>query len=130
MDTWNTDRIYNWFGLALANESPDRKFYYDSSDNIFFDVIEIKNHYSIRNKETVSAQDTVLLFLKIEKLENNDASLIEIKKSRKTLRHLFDQTTSYENYMKREEEWNFVNDEIKIFLQQHSIDFIKSRLIE
>jgi putative heme iron utilization protein len=56
--------------------------------------------------------------------------LIEIKKSEKTLYHLFDQTTSYENYMKREEEWLFVNEEIKTFFKVYLISDEEARLIE
>lgn len=129
MDTWNSDRIYNWYGMALANESSRWEFYFDSSDNTFFDLQLKDNHYTIEDKPRLSASEKKLLLSKIEKIKNNDASLIEIKKSEKPLRHLFDQTTSYENYMKREEEWNFVNEKIKTFFNTYSIP-VEARLIE
>lgn len=130
MDTWNIDRIYNWYGMAIANEVPHYKFYFDPSDNTFFDLLMKNNQYTIEDKRRLSDEDKILILSKIEKIKNNDTTLVEIKKSKRTLLHLFDQTTSYENYLKRDEEWTFVNDEVKTFLNKHAVDTLTARLIE
>jgi hypothetical protein len=69
MDTWNIDRIYNWYGMAIANESPRWKFYFDSSDNTFFDLLLEDTGYSIDDKPELSDADKKLLLSKIEKIK-------------------------------------------------------------
>ena len=131
MDTWKSDRIYNWLGAAIAHNSTiNTAFYFDFSDKTFFALIENKKRYVLDDNNTLSAEEKDLLISKINKVANNDASLLEIKKSRKDYSHLFDQTTSYENYTKREKQWVAMYEEIKVFLTTHSISIYEATLLE
>ena len=131
MDTCKTDLIYNWLAAAISHDkSTNRKYYFDFSDKTFFYLIENSNRYSVDATNTFSAEDENLLLSKINKVAVKDASILEIKKSRKDYSHLFDQTTSYENYTKREEQWGVMHEEIQAFLILHAIDLKEASLIQ
>jgi hypothetical protein len=76
MDAWNTDRIYTWFGSAPGNnESNNRKFYFDFSDNTFFDLMQNDNKYSVNDKITLNAEDKTLLLSKNDKIKKTTTQL-------------------------------------------------------
>lgn len=131
METWKLDRILSWLGSAIGhNKNKSLKFFYDQTDNIFFNLIEIDGQFSLWDKKDYSADSTDLLISKIIKIKNSDDSVLQIKKSVKIFEHLFNRSRNREEFKIKEEEWNNLFEEIKTFLQDNSIEVEKCKLVE
>jgi hypothetical protein len=80
---WKQDRIliFIWAGQFL-NDRPDRKFYFDKDDRIFFSLYLRDNEYKVSDKSpsNLTAKLEQNLRAKIEKVRTNSSSIVEVKK--------------------------------------------------
>lgn len=131
METWKLGRIYTWLGAALAhNTIPNRRFFYDSTDKIFFDFIEIDGQYKLLDGKYYSYEVEELIILKIVRIIENDPAIIEIKKSNRIYPNLFSQSSDSEDCKKKEKEWIELSQEVEMLLKSNSIIIEDTKLLE
>lgn len=80
---WKQDRIltFIWSGQFL-NDDPNKKFYFDTADQAFFNLYFEDNQYKLFDKRSSNLTDNLkqILLNKIEKIKANSSDILEIEK--------------------------------------------------
>ena len=134
MENKRVDRIYVFLSSGLGhNKNPNKKYYFDKSDKVFFNLKFEDKIFKVWEKEneSLSVHSKIELLSKIEKLESKSGDILEIKKLEKNF-DLFPvpKNEDSEEFKKRAEIWRALFDEVDTFLNLQNIKIEETRLIE
>jgi hypothetical protein len=134
MDSIELDKIYVFLSAALGhNPNPNKKYYFDRSDKVFFNLKKENYVLKIWEKEGSPLSESAknLLNIKIQKINAKSPDIFEIDFLDKTF-ELFPvpKNEESEEFKKRMEIWKKLFEEVDTFLNLKRINVEETRLIE
>ncbi len=134
VDSQQLDKIYVFLSAALGhNPFPNKKYYFDRSDNVFFNLKKENYVLKIFEKENSPLSESAknLLNTKIQKITAKSPDIIEIDRLDKKF-ELFPvpKNEESEEFKKKMEIWKKLFEEVDTFLNLKGIYVEDAKLIE